>query len=70
MKIGLNISNRDRLVRIVLGCALISAAFSPLITGTVAMGVYVIGCVAVFTGIFRFCPAYALFGVDTNRPAR
>lgn len=63
---GLNVGNRDRLLRIVAGCVLIWLAYSPVITGGVAMAVYIIGAVAILTGAIRFCPAYTLIGLNTR----
>jgi len=66
MKIGLNVGNADRMLRAVVGCVLIGLAYSPLLTGTVAMVAYIIGAVAILTGVVRFCPAYTLLGLDTR----
>jgi hypothetical protein len=51
-----NVGNTDRLIRIVVGLALIGLAA----TGTVGAWGW-IGVVVLATGIFRFCPAYLLF---------
>ncbi len=67
MTMGLNVGKADRILRIVIGGALISLAFSPLLLDAAAMAAYVVGAVAVFTGIVRFCPAYTVFGVNTGR---
>lgn len=56
----LNVGSIDRILRIVAGLALIALAA----TGTVGMWGY-IGVVPLLTGIFRFCPAYTLLGVNT-----
>lgn len=56
----LNIGTIDRVLRIVAGLVLIGLAA----TGTVGLWGY-IGVVPLLTGIFRFCPAYTLLGVNT-----
>ncbi len=66
MKIGLNIGTGDRIARIVVGCVLIGCAYSPFLVGTPAMIAYIVGAIAIFTGVVRFCPAYILFGVNTG----
>ena len=66
MKIVLNVGKADRVIRIVVGCALIWLGYSPLLTGGAAMAVYVVGAVAIVTGVIRFCPAYTLFGLNTG----
>jgi len=47
-------------LRIIAGLVLIGLAA----TGTVGVWGY-IGIVPLLTGIFKFCPAYAIFGLST-----
>ena len=57
-----NVGNLDRALRIVVGLALLSLPFwldSPW------RWAGLIGIVPVLTGLFRFCPAYTLFGMNT-----
>ncbi len=56
----LNVGTIDRILRIVAGLALIALAA----TNTVGVWGY-IGIVPLLTGIFKFCPAYTLLGVNT-----
>lgn len=56
----MNVGNIDRILRIVAGITLIALAA----TGTVGMWGY-IGIVPLLTGIFKFCPAYTMLGVNT-----
>ena len=56
----MNVGNIDRILRIVIGLALIALAA----TSTVGVWGY-IGIIPLLTGIFRFCPAYTLIGVST-----
>jgi len=55
-----NVGTIDRIARIVLGLALIAGALSGVIG---AWGW--IGVVPLATGLFRFCPAYRLIGLNT-----
>ncbi len=55
-----NVGGIDRILRIVVGAALIAAAA----TGTVGLWGY-LGVVPLLTGLFRFCPAYPLLGMST-----
>ncbi len=56
----INVGNIDRALRIVAGLALIALAASGVI------GIWGwIGVVPLVTGIFKFCPAYAIFGFTT-----
>lgn len=56
----MNVGNIDRILRIVAGIALIALAY----TNTVGMWGY-IGVVPLLTGLFKFCPAYTMLGVNT-----
>jgi hypothetical protein len=55
-----NVGGIDRVLRILVGLALISLVFigPKVIWGWV-------GVVPLLTGIFKFCPAYKLIGVNT-----
>jgi Protein of unknown function (DUF2892) len=56
-----NVGTMDRAIRIIAGLVLIGLAA----TGTIGMWGW-IGIVPVLTGVFRFCPAYPLLGINTN----
>jgi hypothetical protein len=56
-----NVGGIDRVLRIVAGLALIALA----ITNVVGMWGYVVGGIVLATGVFRFCGAYTLLGVNT-----
>lgn len=61
-----NIGSVDRILRIVVGLVLIGLAA----TETVGWWGW-IGVVPLLTGVFRFCPAYTLLGINTcplNKP--
>ena len=55
-----NVGGIDRVLRIVAGLALIALAA----TGTVGAWGY-LGIIVLATGVFRFCGAYTLFGINT-----
>jgi hypothetical protein len=55
-----NVGSIDRVIRIVVGLALIAATLLGLI------GVWGwLGIIPIATGVFRFCPAYLPFGAST-----
>ena len=56
-----NVGGLDRVLRIVVGLVLIALAA----TGTVGAWGY-IGVVPLLTGLFRYCPAYSIFGCKTG----
>lgn len=58
-----NESNIDRIVRAVLGVALIGGGIA--LGGTLAIVLYVLAAVMFVTALIGFCPLYHLFGIDT-----
>jgi hypothetical protein len=59
-----NVGTLDRILRIVVGLALIALAA----TGTVGAWAW-IGVLPLGTGLFSWCPAYTLFGIKTCKTA-
>jgi hypothetical protein len=64
-----NVGSADRLIRIVLGLILV---LLPFVTNfglwanpVAAFGAPIVGVVLVVTALFRFCPAYRIFGLRT-----
>ena len=57
-----NVGNTDRIIRIIVGVALLSAVF---LVDSNARWLGLIGLVPLATGLIRWCPAYALLGTDT-----
>ncbi|MBI3222307.1 MAG: DUF2892 domain-containing protein [Nitrosomonadales bacterium] len=55
-----NVGGIDRILRIAIGLVLIALAA----TGTIGVWGW-IGVVPLLTGIFKFCPAYSIFGTNT-----
>jgi Protein of unknown function (DUF2892) len=56
-----NVGGIDRVLRIAAGLVLIALAF----TQVVGMWGYIVGGIVMATGVFRFCGAYTLFGINT-----
>lgn len=57
-----NVGGMDRMLRIVAGLVLLSLFF--VLEGN-ARYLGLLGLVFLATGLFRFCPAYTLLGVNT-----
>ena len=57
-----NVGGIDRVIRIVVAIALLSLVF---VLEANARYLGLIGLVMLATGVFRFCPAYTLFGFST-----
>jgi hypothetical protein len=67
----INVGSIDRVLRFVLGAVLLAAPFLPPLAGYFAeigawkYAVAGAGIAMLGTAIFRFCPAYTLFGIRT-----
>ncbi len=59
-----NMGNTDRLIRIVLGLALVAVL---IFVQSAWRWVGLLGIVFVVTALINFCPLYALFGINTNK---
>jgi hypothetical protein len=64
-----NVGGADRLIRAVVGVALMGYAMSNL-PGAESLMVPagLVGFVMLLTAVFRWCPAYLPFGIDTGKP--
>lgn len=60
-----NVGTIDRVLRIVVGLVLIALA----LTGTIGVWGW-IGVLPLATGVFRFCPAYPLLGINTCKTGK
>ena len=60
-----NVGGIDRVIRILAGLILISLVFvgDQIVGQNIVWGW--IGIIPLATGIFKFCPAYTLFGIKT-----
>ena len=56
-----NVGGIDRILRIAAGLVFIALAA----TSVVGMWGYIVGGIVLATGVFRFCGAYTLLGVNT-----
>jgi uncharacterized membrane protein HdeD (DUF308 family) len=65
-----NVGGVDRGIRLTLGIALFGLAFFHVITGTVAIVAYIVGAVALITGLVQYCPAWSIFGINTCKTAQ
>lgn len=60
-----NIGTTDRIIRFALAAVFAILYFTGVVSGTLGY-IFLIGAVAMlFTGIFRFCGLYSLFGINT-----
>ncbi len=62
-----NESGLDRIIRVLLGIALLVLNVAGVVTGTLGTIFIVVGVLALFTGALGFCPLYALLKIRTNK---
>jgi len=60
-----NLGGIERAIRIVLGAALIAAGYFADLPQAGVITAYLVGAVALVTGIGGFCPAWKLLGINT-----
>jgi hypothetical protein len=64
-----NVGAMERGVRLLIGAVLLGLAFFHAVNGTAAIVAYVLGAVALVTGLVQYCPAWSIFGINTCHAA-
>jgi len=62
---GCNVGKTDQMVRYVLGVLLVVAYFLHWVSGGMGLASLILGVIFIFTAAIRFCPLYAIFGINT-----
>lgn len=62
-----NMSNVDRVIRVVIAAVLAYLYFGGLVTGALGIVLVVLAAVFVITAIVAFCPLYASFKLSTYK---
>jgi hypothetical protein len=62
-----NESSIDRIIRVVLGIALLALNFGGVVTGGLGIVFLVVGAIALLTGAVGFCPLYAVLKISTKK---
>ena len=60
-----NMSNVDRIVRVVVAALFAALYFGGIVTGTLGIVLLVLGAVFLLTAAIAFCPLYAPFKFST-----
>ena len=60
-----NMSNLDRIIRIIIAAAVAVLYFTGVLSGTWAIVLGVIAVIFLLTGLIGFCPLYTLFKIST-----
>ncbi len=67
MKFTANVGGWDRGIRLILGVLLLVLGFAGIFKGALAIIGYIIGAIALVTGLVTYCPINALLGFDTRK---
>ena len=62
-----NLSNIDRIVRVVLAALFAYLYFGGILPGTLGLVLFVLGIVFVLTSVVSWCPIYAMFKLSTYK---
>jgi hypothetical protein len=62
-----NMSNTDRIVRVVIAALFAYLYFGGIVTGTLGIVLVVLGAVFLLTAILGFCPLYLPFNFSTKK---
>jgi len=65
-----NVGSIDRVIRGILGIALIAAFFLGSIPGALGIVAALVGAVLLFTAAIGWCPPYTLLGINTCNPKK
>ncbi len=63
----INESRTDRIIRVILGIALLALGLFGMYGGWLTWAAYILGGILLLTGIAGFCPLYALLKINTAR---
>jgi sugar phosphate permease len=61
-----NVGGADRIIRLILGVVLLCLALFQAVTGGWAIAFYIVGAIALVTGIVGWCGAWSLLGINTR----
>ncbi len=62
-----NMSNTDRIIRVVLAAVFAYLYFGGIVTGTLGIVLVVLGAVFLLTSVIAWCPIYAPFKFSTYK---
>ncbi|MBI5840784.1 MAG: DUF2892 domain-containing protein [Chloroflexi bacterium] len=62
-----NMSNIDRVVRVVLAAVFAYLYFGGIVTGALGIVLVILGAVFILTAVLAFCPLYLPFNLSTYK---
>jgi len=63
-----NLSGAERVLRVLVGVAMLAGGWTGAVTGIEGVALQVFGWVPLITGIAGWCPFYAVLGFSSRRP--
>jgi Flp pilus assembly protein TadB len=63
----LNESPVDRIIRVIVGIALVALGLLGVVTNVWMWVAFILGAILLVTGIVGFCPLYSLLKLNTNK---
>jgi uncharacterized membrane protein len=66
MKLGVNESGLDRMIRAVIGVILFYLGIAGIVQGALGIVLLVVGVILIATAAIGFCPIYKLLNIKTN----
>lgn len=67
MKLTPNMSNTDRIIRLVIVAIAATLYVTGTVTGTLGITLLVLAVIFLFTSATAFCPIYRAFGLSTRK---
>lgn len=64
-----NLAAWDRVLRVLLGLAMLYLGWSDLVDGVWAIALVIFAWVPLLTGILGWCPIYSILGISSRRKA-
>jgi hypothetical protein len=62
-----NVSNADRIIRVVIAIAAVIGAFAVGASSLLGIVLFVVAAVLLVTAAVGFCPLYRLFGISSKK---
>ena len=62
-----NVSNIDKIIRILLAAVIVILAMTHVISGTLAVILLIFAGVLVLTSVISFCPIWYFLGISTRK---
>lgn len=67
MKLTPNMSNADRIIRLVIVALFATLYFTGTVAGTLGLVLLILSVVFLFTSATAFCPIYRIFNLSTRK---